>query len=323
MKNRAIIIFLILLAAISVFIIIGDFKSTRPDKQGENPFDLNLDEYKDVAPELIKYKEVKNFKLDIKGLAGISYDNGNLYVAGDSSVQVISLEGQLVNNFPLQDEPYCIVANLVKIYVGNENTVSVYSSDGKLLSTLGPFTENSVITSIDTWEENIFIADAGARKVYRFDSDGNKLGEFEGKTGKDAQHGFIIPSPYFDLAVNTFGDLWIVNPGKHMLENYTFEGSLRSFWKASSIKIDGFSGCCNPAHYAFLPDGSFVTSEKGLVRIKVYKPSGEFDGVVAAPKKFKEEGYAPDIAVDDEGNIYALDFDKKMVRVFELKQTGL
>jgi hypothetical protein len=55
------------------------------------------------------------------------------------------------------------------------------------------------------------------------------------------------------------------------------------------------------------------------VRIKVYKPSGEFEGVVAAPEKFAKEGHAPDVAADSLANIYALDYDKKMVRVFEPK----
>ena len=95
---------------------------------------------------------------------------------------------------------------------------------------------------------------------------------------------------------------------------------LRSNWTATAIQIEGFSGCCNPAHFTFLEDGSFVTSEKGLVRIKIYEQSGKFKSVVAAPNKFKEDGHAPDIAADSAGNIYALDFDSKMVRVFELKQ---
>jgi hypothetical protein len=38
--------------------------------------------------------------------------------------------------------------------------------------------------------------------------------------------------------------------------------------------------------------------------------------VVAAPVKFADEGQAPDIAADSENNIYALDFDTKMIRVF-------
>ena len=145
------------------------------------------------------------------------------------------------------------------------------------------------------------------------------MDEIEGKSGNDQIHGFIIPSPYFDLAFNGDGELWVANPGKHSLENYTINGELRTWWTASSVSIKGFSGCCNPVHFAFLPDGTFVTSEKGTIRIKVYKPSGEFLGVVASPSKFKENSHAPDLAADDKGNIYALDIDKKMLRLFVKK----
>ena len=132
----------------------------------------------------------------------------------------------------------------------------------------------------------------------------------------------LFQVPYFDIAFNADGEFWVVNPGKHALENYTTGGDLRTWWKATSVRIEGFSGCCNPAHFAFLPDGSFVTSEKGTVRIKVYKPSGEFQGVVAAPSKFKENNAAPDLATDNQGNIYALDMDKKMIRLFVKKEKG-
>ncbi|MEE9460788.1 MAG: hypothetical protein V3V53_03100, partial [Bacteroidales bacterium] len=83
--------------------------------------------------------------------------------------------------------------------------------------------------------------------------------------------------------------------------------------------IDGFSGCCNPAHIAIMADGSFLTSEKGVVRIKIHKPSGELSTVVAAPDKFREDGEAPDVAVDEEGIVYALDYDRNMIRIFEPK----
>ena len=177
--------------------------------------------------------------------------------------------------------------------------------------------EDSYITAVSAYEGNIFVADAGLRKVYRYSEDGELITEFEGKKGDEVVHGFIVPSPYFDLGVNQFGELWVANPGMHSLENYTFDGDLRGFWEYTSIEIEGFSGCCNPAHFAFLDDGSFVTSEKGLVRIKIHKPSGELKSVVAAPAKFKDEGEAPDVAVDIMGNVYALDFDKKIIRVFE------
>ncbi|MBM3243119.1 hypothetical protein FJZ31_43220, partial [Candidatus Poribacteria bacterium] len=47
-----------------------------------------------------------------------------------------------------------------------------------------------------------------------------------------------------------------------------------------SMDIDGFCGCCNPVNFAMLPDGRFVTCEKGLPRVKIYDADGTFSGVV-------------------------------------------
>jgi len=173
-----------------------------------------------------------------------------------------------------------------------------------------------MITSIDVFDDKIYIADAGRRVVYRFNVNGEKELEIDGRTEGDNAHGFIVPSPNFDLAVNSFGELWIVNPGKHALENYSPEGKLRGWWTSSFSDVKGFSGCCNPAHFTFLPDGSFITSEKGMVRIKEYKPSGEFVGVVASPAKFQGQEHAPDVVADENSTVFAFDKHKKMIRVF-------
>lgn len=317
MKNKGIIIFLIILAVVIVVVIVADFTSTQPGKQGENPFLYDVSEFKKVDPALILYKETKDLKIKFDRPAGITYKDGHLFVVGDSLLQIIKTNGALVSEIALPDAPECIEVANDTIFIGFKKYLAVYNMAGEPGKVWEPFSEKSVITSLAVWDGNIFIADAGNRKVYRYSTNGKKLNEFEGKTSDDVLHGFIIPSPYFDLAVNNDGELWVVNPGNHAFENYTYDGNLRAYWENSSMKIEGFSGCCNPAHYAFLPDGSFVTSEKGMVRIKVYKPSGELLGVVAPPDKFKDDGHAPDITVDGSGNIYALDFDKKMIRLFE------
>ncbi|MBN1820270.1 MAG: hypothetical protein JXR31_11750 [Prolixibacteraceae bacterium] len=317
MKNKGIVIFLILLTIVVVVIIVGDFTSTRPDKQGENPYEFSVDEYTKVDPDLIQYKETKNFRLVFENPEGIAYYKQKLYVLGDQRLQVISNSGNLLKEIELNDFPTSIAVDSTYIIIGFNNYISTYSINGELIKKWDSLGENSVITSLAVWNNELFIADAGLRKVLRYTMDGQKISDFEGKHEEAALHGFIVPSGYFDLAFNTYGDLWVVNPGNHSLENYSLDGSMREFWQASSVQIDGFSGCCNPAQFTFLPDGSFVTSEKGLVRIKIYKPSGEFKCVVAAPEKFTDEGYAPEVVSDENGNIYAVDFNKKMIRLFE------
>ena len=316
MKNKGIVIFLIILVVVMVAVVVTDFSSTRPDKQPANPYALNMDEFKKVDPKLIIFKETEDFKLNLANPAGIAYKDSILYVVGDSSLLTIQKDGRLISRIQLDDDPACITVGDGKIFIGFTNHIASYDLNGKLIKDWGKIDDKSVLTSLAVWKKELFAADAGLRKVYRYSTGGYKIAAFEGKHEEDALHGFIVPSPYFDLAFSPYGELWIVNPGNHSLENYTLNGDMRGFWKHSSNAVDGFSGCCNPAQFTFLPDGSFVTSEKGLVRIKIYKASGEFEGVVAAPDKFTDDGHAPDVASDEEGNVYALDFDKNMIRVF-------
>jgi sugar lactone lactonase YvrE len=321
MKNKGIIIFLIILAIVIVAVMVGDWFSKRPDNMEGNKFEFSVDEFKIVPEELIHYKETKNFKLGFEKPAGLTIEGEKIYIAGDVKIIIIDISGKLLNEFELPDQPKTIEVAGEKIFVAFEKQVNIYSSAFILESELKINEANSYLTALAVSDNEIYVADAGTRKIYRFSFSGEKLNEFEGKANEDVLHGFIIPSPNFDIDINEYGDLWVVNPGLHTLENYTPEGRLREHWKASGPQTENFSGCCNPAHFCFLPEGYFVTSEKGLVRIKIYKPSGEFLSVVAPPNKFenKIEGQAPDIAVDSKGNIYALDFDRNVLRVFEKK----
>ena len=318
MKNKGIVIFLIFLAVVIVGVVSSDFISKVPDNRPENPYELDLDAFSKVDTSLITYKETRNFRINFNTPAGICYGNNKIYLVGDRRLQIIEPSGKLVSEINLDENPTCVFASPEYIVVGHKKAVTVFNSEGNKLAEWKEFSNSTAITSVAEKSGKIFIADAGKRKVWIFNTEGKKLGEFEGKTDKQI-HGFIIPSPYFDLAFNSENELWVANTGKHSLENYTEEGVLRTFWENTSVKIDGFSGCCNPAHFAFLPDGSFVTSEKGLVRIKIHKPSGEFLSIVAPPSSFEAQGYAAEVAVDEQGNIYALDFDKKMIRLFVKK----
>jgi hypothetical protein len=51
--------------------------------------------------------------------------------------------------------------------------------------------------------------------------------------------------------------------------------------------------------------------------VKVLKESGEVESVVAPPEKFTGGITAPAVAVDSNGNVLLLDFDRNMVRIFE------
>ncbi len=317
MNKKWISIFLVALAAIIVVVIASDFARNKPGKRPSNPFEYDMESLKEVDPEQILYKETRNFNLKMEKPAGIALYANRLFVVGDQKLQSISLEGRLHLDVALPRQPLAVDVTSDRIYVTSGQSIMVFDHEGNPLSEWAVFPEDSRLSSIAVYDNMVFIADAGRRRVYRFTPDGEKVLEFEGKVSDDVLHGFIVPSGCFDLSVNEFGDFWVANPGKHALENYTFDGTLRGYWTATFSDVKGFTGCCNPAFFTFLPGGNFITSEKGILRIKEYKASGEFVGVVAAPSKFIEEGNVADVAADADGRVYACDPDKKSIRVFE------
>jgi outer membrane protein assembly factor BamB len=320
MKKSVIYIFLSLIVIIILIIVISDFRSTRPDRMSGNPYKLNMGRITSVDPDLITYQETKNYRINARRAGGIAVAGEKIYLAADTFLQVFDYAGKQILKITLPEPAGCLeVSKRGDIIVGYRNAVALYSAAGEMKWRSEPLNERAVITALALKDGTIFAADAGNRAVHLYTAEGKYVDSFEGKASIEGIHGFIVPSPYFDLGVNPDGELWVVNPGKHALENYTDEGILRSFLENISPEIDGFSGCCNPAHIAIMADGSFLTSEKGVVRIKIHKPSGELSTVVAPPDKFREDGEAPDVAVDEEGIVYALDYDRNMIRIFEPK----
>lgn len=320
MKNKGIFIFIVVLVAVIVVVLIFDSRSGKIEDSAENPYEYNYDAFKEVDEALLRYKEVSQIKLSFAKPSGLAVHQNRLFLTGDQRLQVIDTKGIEFLNIDLLSPPKAIAANEEYIAIAFEKNFEIRTADGIFVLTTDTISKNSVLTSISMNQNMIYVADAGQRKVMVFDMQGILLREIEGVSGAESLHGFIVPSANFDLAINKAGELWVVNPGMHAIQHYGDKGELINFWKNSSMKIDGFSGCCNPANFTFLPNGHFITSEKGLVRIKEYDEKGTFIAVVAAPNKFEEEGKSPDVCCNETGNVYALDKDKKLVRIFEPKK---
>jgi hypothetical protein len=158
--------------------------------------------------------------------------------------------------------------------------------------------------------------------VWHYHTDAELVGEVVAQALGRETPGFVVPSPYFDLAIAPSGLLFVANPGRQRVESYFEDGTLVSVWGKASFDLDGFSGCCNPSHLAVLPDGRLVTSEKGLVRVKVHDAEGRFLGVVAEGAALGEDTAPREVAADSSGRVVILDPATRSVRVFEPKQEG-
>jgi hypothetical protein len=292
--------------------------SCGPQKEKENPYEYDLTELKKTDPAQIKYSQIKQIKIDLNKLHAIAVDGeDNIYVSGDNYLKIMDSSGQNLSSVELDGPAKCITVKDKQIYLGMTDHIEIYNTDRKRLNSWDRLNENAIITSIAVTPTHVFAADAGNQVVLSYDTSGKLLGRIGKKDPARDIPGLIVPSPYLDVAIGYEGHLWVVNPGLHALENYTADGTLRSSWIRAAMTIDGFCGCCNPTHIAMLPNGSFVTSEKGLPRVKVVSQSGDLTAVVAGPEHFKEGTVGLDLAVDSNNRILVLDPMTRAVRIFE------
>ncbi len=319
MKYKKLVNLILIVLALAIAIIIArDFVQNRGGKNIENPYAFDVSEYQKVDPAEILYKEEKVLQLKVGEPKGIDYYDGVIYMIADSSLIQLNLQGQMLKEVKLDAAPTAVAAGN-QLWVALKNQVIAFDQDGNEMQRWNDFGPRSVITSLAVSPEFVYVADAGNRIVYQFSHQGELLQQIGERNDDKAVPGFVIPSPYFDVALNEEDYLWAVNPGRHSLENFNADGAMRSSWTASSVKTEGFSGCCNPAHMAIMEENAFVTSEKGIVRVKVYDQHGKYIGVVAPPDMFDDDAKAPDVCVDEEGRVILLDFNRKQVRVFKLK----
>lgn len=318
MNRKAVSVFVAVVIIVIILVIVLDFSGNRPDRRGDNPYEYSVEQFRSVDASLVHFRETRNFPLEGLSATAIDINDERIWLAGEGFFMSLTDEGRMVVNKTITGKPTCIEATDDIVYLGFEDHIETYGGDGTQLGSWEPADERSVFTSLARKDTVLFVADAGNRRVIKYGPGGRTIGTFEGKRENEATgHGFIVPSACFDLVVNDYGELWVVNPGMHAIENYSDDGKLRGYWQKASMQIDGFTGCCNPAEIDVLEDGSFVTAEKGLVRIKIYDQSGKLLSVVAPPEKFEEEGKAPEVKVDGQGRIWSLDFDRKMIRLFE------
>ena len=280
-----------------------------------------------IDPALIHYRQAGEIPVGLTHPRALAVGpDGKIFVAGDKALLAFDSKGAKTAEFKLDYDPQCLAVGNAdhkypgRIYVGTSDHVEVLDSSGKQLASWDALGEKALPTSIALAENDVFLADAGNRLVWHYDTDGKLINRIGAADRIRKIPGFFITSPYFDLAVGHDGLLYVVNPGALRLEAYTFEGDLESSWGKGSPAIDGFFGCCNPAHFAVLSDGRFVTAEKGLPRIKIYGPQGKFECVVAGQDQFPS--VAADLAVDNDGRILVLDSNKSRVLIFEPKTSA-
>jgi hypothetical protein len=275
-----------------------------------------------IDPAMITYHEAGSFAVALHEPRTLAVDSqGEIYVGGDRAVERYTSGGKRLAVIALEGEPRCLAvgasdhAKPGQIYVGLEDHIEVHGPNSARIAVWRSPLSNAFFTSLATTENEVWVADAGNRLVWRFDLDGKLLDPPVGK--EDPSHnwpGFLVTNHYFDVAAGIDGLVYIVNPRLLRVDGFMRNGKYEITWGKGSPSVKDFFGCCNPAQLAVLPDGRFVTAEKGMPRVKIYAGDGTFQTVVAGPSQLT--GTPADLAADRRGRVLVLDGRAAKVRIF-------
>jgi hypothetical protein len=305
MDKRIITIVSVLIIVVFIGYMILDVSRSETPAQ-ESTVDFNAE----IADAWMISKELAISEGTLKAVAAAP--DGRFYVGGDSFVASYDNDNNLIWNVKTDSAITSLSVSGDTLFASTREHILVLSQEGKILNEWGPFEEDCLITSVSSNKKFVAIADAGNKIVFILDKGGEVI-RMIGQNDKE----FIIPSPYFDIAIDRENLLYTANTGKHRIETRSADGSIKSFFGEPGAAPEYFSGCCAPAHFIVLNDG-FVTAEKGINRIKILNKMGEFVEFVNSKNSFAKS-VPLDLASYDGKTIYAANPDDSKLYVFKRK----
>lgn len=308
-----------LIALVIIALIILGYFFIKPNHTGidENPYSMKMDSLSEIPTDKFCATNYSFIQLNGTKSEAIAVDkNNSIYVSSDKKILCFDANGNPVSEINCDYLATALACTSEKLIAAFTNEISIYDAAGKQLINWKLENKKSYITSLATIDGKIYAADAHAAKVYCFSEEGNLLKTIGQTTDKKELTFFVLPSFYFDVAIGTENTIWIANTGRHKLVQLDIDEHIISSWGETSSAVEGFCGCCNPSNFALMRDGSFITAEKGLVRVKKYNKNGDFECVIAGSEKFKEDAKGLDIAIDSNNRIYVLEPEAMKIHIF-------
>ena len=314
MKNiRIVLLFLVNVGLLIALVYLLKYQLSKSPKTIETPQIISS-----IVPNHA-WQKTNTIKIASKTAHALAVNaNGILLVGDDSGIRLYDKYGKQQATIALPGGITALTTDKETIYAALPRQIIKIA--GNKLTKWPKFNSRALITAITTTGTAsvpptvLFIADAGNRKVYCYTTDGKKLWELSGTAGEK----FIVPSPYFDISPDGNGGIWIVNPGMHRIENYTATGKFRALWEPSPAKT--MLGCCNPAYLGVLSGDRFVTIEKGLIRSRLFAPSGKVIDTIVPATNFAQGRFKYDLTILPGNKVAILDSAGSKIDIYTRNQ---
>ena len=203
--------------------------------------------------------------------------------AGKGLVQYLSMEGtvRLEKSF---SRPVRALAfdRQGRLLVGMGAEIQQLSSQDLSLEQRFTFPAKSLITGIVDTEASLVAIDSSHQKLWKIDREEKSVLELMKLSSVK------IPAEFFHIRANQSGQILVGNPSRHRIESFSGDGTPLSRFGQKSRTLAGFSGCCNPVSFVVRADGSVVTAEQGIPRIKLYSAEGKFEKMILGPAAFEQ-----------------------------------
>jgi hypothetical protein len=250
-------------------------------------------------------------------LSGVGFGPRDaIHALGDDEVRVIEADGRVARSWRAPANATCLgVAPDGRVAVGSPGRVDLFGDTGGHIGGFVAGTRDRAadITAVRLVGDAVLVADAAARVIRRYDLRGTEQGVIgaQNKTG-----GFMLPNKSLDFDVDAAGVVHATDTGRHQVTSWRLDGTLvASFGKFGMARPEDFVGCCNPVNVAVAPDGSVVTAEKVVARVKVFAKDRTLLAVIG-PEHFDPMCRHIHIAVDSTGRIAAADPERRTVAIF-------
>lgn len=197
----------------------------------------------------------------------------HIAVATTNNIHLYGLDGTLDNSFPVPSSLRDMAVYDYRLYLLFPARIEVYDAQGERLRQWQACSDDADYCQLTVLEGGVFVTDASAKLICQYHLDGT-LARFI-----KSPNGFVVPS--YSFAITHIGSsVYCSNPGRHLVERYTTDGTYVDAFGKAGAGDGAFSGCCNPVQVTPTATGELLTSEKGVPRISCYTADGQFQATL-------------------------------------------